>query len=369
MTRRSVTVVGGGVAGLSAALALALAGWRVSLRERSDAFGETGAGLQLGANAQAALSRLGCLEAARRDSTPLPEIWLRDGRGGRVISRQGFARAGHPPNLAIHRADFVRVLADAAEAAGVDVCFGAAVGEPWDIESDAVVLADGVKAPVSRAALGFPAPAFTGQVAWRALVPGGEGGDRAEVHMAPGAHMVTYPLRRGKLLNVVAVEERSGWAEEGWSIPGDPSLFRDIFGGFSGRAGDAARLADEVSVWGLFKRPVPRTWHAGKVGAVGDAVHPTLPFLAQGAGMALEDAVVLAPCLTNAPSVGEGWERFTESRRNRVVRIVAAADRNAWLYHLRPPLSWAAGAGLSLGDRIAPGAALRQFDWLLGWRP
>ena len=326
--------------------------------------------MQLGANAQAALAKLGCLDAARAVAVPLPEVWLRDARSGRVVSRQRFEAAGHPPGLAVHRADLVRVLAAAAAAAGVEIRHGSAVADVGSVDADAVVLADGAKAPVSRAALGFPAPGFTGQVAWRALAPPDDSPrNRAEVHMAPGAHVVTYPLRGGKFLNLVAVEERSGWTDGGWSIPGDPALFKDIFGDFSGRAGAAARRVEEVSVWGLFKRPIPPVWHQGRVGAVGDAVHPSLPFLAQGAGMAVEDAVVLAPCLTAAASVDAGWARFTELRRRRVTRIVAAADRNARLYHLRGPWRRAAWAALALADRAAPGAVLRQFDWLYGWKP
>ncbi|MEY4983655.1 MAG: hypothetical protein RIR62_1921, partial [Pseudomonadota bacterium] len=230
---------------------------------------------------------------------------------------------------------------------------------------------DGLQSPLRRALAGKVVPFFTHQVAWRALVPCDPSEPaQAEVHMGAGRHLVTYPLRGGRLRNIVAVEERRRWVEEGWSLRDDPVELRLAFESFSPRVRGWLEQVQDVWLWGLFRHDVAREWFRilpqGAVALLGDAAHPTLPFLAQGANMALEDAFVLARSLAETDSIAAGLAAYQAARADRCRRIVAAATANARNYHLSGPLRGIAHAGLRLGGRIAPGLALRKFDWLYG---
>jgi salicylate hydroxylase len=224
---------------------------------------------------------------------------------------------------------------------------------------------------VTRVALlGAEAPFFTHQVAWRALIPGDGGADVAEVHMGAGKHLVSYPLRGGTLRNIVAVEERRRWVEEGWALKDDPMDLRTAFEDFSPRVRGWLDQVQEVWLWGLFRHEVARVWTAvlpeGGAAILGDAAHPMLPFLAQGACMALEDAWVLAASLAGTDTVAAGLALYQAARMDRCRRIVAAAGRNAKAYHLGGVSRSLAHLGLRLGGIVAPGAALAQFDWIYG---
>jgi salicylate hydroxylase len=210
---------------------------------------------------------------------------------------------------------------------------------------------------------------FTGQVAWRAVLPEAEAEDTAalaEVHMGPGRHLVSYPLRGGRQRNIVAVEERSRWAEESWTLRDDPMDLRLAFETFSPRVRGWLDRVEEVHLWGLFRHPVARHWHGPRTAILGDAAHPTLPFLAQGANMALEDAWVLADCLARHDTPEAAFAAYQRARAARGARIVAASTANARAYHLSSPLRDIAHLGLRIGGRIAPQAALRRFEWIYG---
>jgi salicylate hydroxylase len=189
------------------------------------------------------------------------------------------------------------------------------------------------------------------------------------VHLLPGRHVVAYPLRDRGVLNLVAVEERDEWTAEGWSHPGDAAQAISRFEDLAQNMRNVLQSIETVHVWGLFKRDVPAIWHSGMAGIIGDAVHPTLPFLAQGANLGLEDALCLAHAMDRAEDVTEGWQAFTRMRLDRVRRVVGAADRNATLYHLSGPAAMAAHLGLRAGSALAPKAPLRSFDWLYRWTP
>ncbi|SDW47856.1 FAD-dependent monooxygenase [Roseicitreum antarcticum] len=280
-----------------------------------------------------------------------------------------------------HRADLVAMLADHARAAGVEIVLNACAvsvtpGAPATVQladgtteqADLVVGADGLRS-VTRAAVGPAAPAaFTGQVAWRAVVPAsaGDAAPVAQVFMGPGRHLVSYPLRGGQQRNIVAVEERQGWTAEGWHQSDSAANLCAAFAGFGGPVPGWLAQVTQVHLWGLFRHPVAPCWGAEGVAILGDAAHPTLPFMAQGANMALEDAWVLAGALAGALTWGEGVAAFQVARRARVVRVVDAATTNARLYHLRGPVALAAHAALRLGGTLAPGAALRRYDWIYG---
>jgi salicylate hydroxylase len=184
--------------------------------------------------------------------------------------------------------------------------------------------------------------------------------------MGPGRHLVSYPLRGGTLRNIVAVEERRRWVEESWSLRDDPLELRLAFEGFGPRVQGWLNEVQDVWLWGLFRHPVARQWHKGNAVILGDAAHPTLPFLAQGANMALEDAWVLADCLSATAKTEAALARFQALRAPRCKTIVEAANSNARAYHLRSPVREVAHLGLRVAGKLSPALPLRRFDWLYG---
>jgi salicylate hydroxylase len=184
----------------------------------------------------------------------------------------------------------------------------------------------------------------------------------ARIWMAPGKHVVTYPLR-GDRLNVVAFREEAAWAEEGWSHRDSPDALRRAFSDVALPLRAILARVTEVGRWGLFRHPVPDKWHDGRTVLLGDAAHPTLPFLAQGANLALEDAWVLAREVQR-DDLREGLDRYQAERRPRVTDAIESANANARNYHLAGGKRRAAHAGLKAIGLMAPGAFLRRYDWL-----
>jgi salicylate hydroxylase len=281
----------------------------------------------------------------------------------------------------LHRADLIALLLDGAREAGVELRLLQRI-ETVDLTGarprivtaqgaehvpDLLIGADGLQSRTRAALNGAAVPVFTGQVAWRAVLPETEDtAPLAEVHMGPGRHLVSYPLRGGRQRNIVAVEERSRWAEESWALRDDPMDLRLAFEGFSPRVRGWLDRVEEVHLWGLFRHPVAQHWHGPRTAILGDAAHPTLPFLAQGANMALEDAWVLAQALAGHDTPEAGFAAYQQARSLRCARIVQASTANARAYHLASPLREIAHLGLRLGGRIAPQAALRRYDWIYG---
>jgi len=381
-----VTVLGGGVAGLALARALALRGAEVTVLEQAEAIREVGAGLQITPNGMAVLRALGLAPALAAASLRSQAVELRDGRDGGLVLRMDLARLrpGDGWHL-VHRADLIDVLAAGARAAGVQIRLLQKV-ETVDLSGDRprivtaqgaemtpglLIGADGLHSPVRAALNGRVAPFFTRQVAWRCLIPCEPGAAPvAEVHMGAGRHLVSYPLRGGTMRNIVAVEERNRWVEEGWNLRDDALALRLAFAEFSPRVRGWLDQAEEVWLWGLFRHPVAASWARvlpqGAVAILGDAAHPTLPFLAQGANMALEDAFTLADTLDRlgpTPQALAGWQA---ARAPRCARIVAAANGNARAYHLSGVARGVAHLALRVGGRLAPGLALGRYDWVHG---
>ncbi|MDH3263535.1 MAG: FAD-dependent monooxygenase, partial [Paracoccaceae bacterium] len=377
-----VTVLGGGIAGLAAARALALRGAEVTVLEQSEALGEVGAGLQISPNGARVLDALGLGQDLRGLGLRAEAVEFRDQGGARVARLDVGGTA--PGYFFLHRADLVGLLAEGVREAGVQVRLlqrieavkfgeqGAVLrtAQGGEHRAGLVIGADGLHSVVRQAMNGRVVPFFTRQVAWRALVPA-EGGmpPVATVWMGPKRHLVTYPLRGGQLVNVVAVEERGTWAEEGWHHKDDPVRLRAAFAGFAPEVRRLLERVEEVYLWGLFRHPVAKAWHAGGAAAIlGDAAHPTLPFLAQGANLALEDAWVLAARLSAHATVEAGLAAYQAARAPRAARVIAAATRNARNYHLSaPPVRAAAHLALRLSGALAPGALLGRFDWLYGY--
>lgn len=384
MQGQEVTILGAGVAGLALARALALKGAAVTVLEQADAIREVGAGLQIGPNGAAVLRALGLGAALDAASVKGQAVELRDGLSGEVVLRMDLARLrpGQGYHF-LHRADLIGLLATGAREAGVQIRLLQKIDtvdlsgpRPRIVTAQGATMtpalligADGLHSRTRAALNGTMAPFFTRQVAWRAVIPETPGAPAvAEVHMGPKRHLVSYPLRGGTMRNIVAVEERGRWVEESWSLRDDPMEMKLAFEGFGARVQGWLEQVQDVWLWGLFRHPVAAVWQRelpqGAVAILGDAAHPTLPFLAQGAAMGLEDAWTLAEALARGGAAAlPGWQ---VARAPRCARIVAAASSNARAYHLSGLVRSVAHLGLRLGGAVAPGLPLSRFDWLYG---
>ena len=386
-------IAGGGIAGMAAALALARDGWQVIVCEAAPEAREVGAGLQVSPNAAKVLRWLGVLDQARARAS-LPEAAeLRDGQSGALVYRVPLARAAEArwgaPYLHMHRADLLAVLSEAARAAGVEIRGGTRVdayvlrpeGPALKLDGgvtlggDLVVGADGIRSALRAQINGAEEPDFTGQVAWRGTIPAerlpeGLVAPNATVWAGPGRHLVTYYLRDRSLVNFVGVEERTEWTAEGWSTAGDPDALRKCFAGWDTRVTALLTHVDHCFLWGLFTRPEQVRWSDGPVVLVGDAAHPMLPFMAQGAAMALEDVAVLVRELQTGNEINEATLAHEDLRWSRVARVQQQSLENGRLFHQDPGLGrslhWGA---ISAVAKLAPGIAAGRLDWLYGHDP
>jgi salicylate hydroxylase len=356
-------VLGAGIGGLAAARALRMRGHIVQVVEQAHALTEVGAGLQIAPNGLRVLRALGV-------DPPGPEsraVHLIDGPSGRSLIRMPLG----PGFRLVHRADLIAALGAGLD--GIPLRLGARVAEVLprvlrledgtEIAAGRIVGADGARG----AARGFVAPGhrprWTGQVAWRAVVPIAEGWPvEAQVHVGPGRHLVLYPLRDGRSLNVVAIEERDDWVAEGWSQQDDPANLRAAFDMYASPIRTLLDRVERVNLWGLMDHGAVPRWTRDGVTLIGDAAHPTLPFLAQGANLALEDAWTLAAQVDDP----ESWEA---ERRPRVERALAEAAANARNYHLRGAKRLAAHAALRVLGLSMPRAMLRRYRWLYDHDP
>jgi salicylate hydroxylase len=363
-----VDIVGGGIAGLSAAIAFARRGFSATVHEQANAISEVGAGLQISPNGVAVLDALGLGADIRDKGVPVRSVELINGLSGRLVAR--LPMSGPRPYLALHRSDLIDMLANGARGSGVDVKLGAQMSAPEIAKiKNLVVGADGLHSVVRPVLNKADQPFFTGQVAWRAIVPTGQRAETttARVYMAPGQHVVTYALRGGRLRNIVAVHEQGRWHEEGWALPGSVDEMRQRFGAMCPDVLGDLDSVETVYQWGLFRHPIAQRWHDGKDRAlIGDAAHPTLPFLGQGANMALEDAWVLADTVGQL-GTKDGLGTYQQLRQDRVARAINMANANARNYHLRNPLlRRVAHTGLGILSGLPGNLLSRRFDWLYG---
>jgi salicylate hydroxylase len=353
-----IIIAGAGLGGLTLALCLIRSGFKVTVLEQARKLGEVGAGVQISANGARVLYHLG-LEQALRATAFLPEQGeMRHWRSGQTLISRPLGQASIDafgfPYFHLHRADFHDLLAAAVAAEAPDaVRLGAKVkgfrqssdgvrvsteaGE--EIAGDLLVGCDGIHSAVRAGLFGPDAPRFTGCVAWRATVattalPKDHVRPVATNWLGEGGHFVHYYLRRGDLVNCVGVLEQEAWLQESWSAKGDVGAFRESFAGWHEELQVLIRQVESCFRWGLFDRePLPK-WSDGNVTLLGDACHPMLPFMAQGAVMALEDAYTLAACLSTAGShIAAALGRYEELRRARTSMVQQLSRDNVEFFH------------------------------------
>lgn len=385
----TANIVGAGLSGLAAAVALSSIGVTCRVFEKADALGEVGAGIQLSPNAMLALRALG-LEAKVLDAGFKPQAAvIRDGRTGKIYLSASLAaecrRRYGAPYIHIHRADLHAILLAAATKAGAVIETDAPVAgydatgprptlrleNGVNVQADLLIGADGVRSTIRSQISPSETPEFTGQVAWRGLIPTkdlppGLIPPDATVWAGPGKHFVTYYVRGGDLVNFVAVEERTDWRGESWTEPGDKSALSAAFDGWRSEVTELIDRVDQCFLWALFdRRPLSR-WSDGNVALIGDACHPMPPFMAQGAAMAMEDAYVLAKCLDADSDTPRALRHYENLRKPRTTKVLNRARANADLFHMEGP---GARARLLAASFVPRRFALTPFDWIYGFDP
>jgi salicylate hydroxylase len=380
---------------LTAALALARSGFRVLVLEQAERLEETGAGIQLSPNAARILIDLGLKDRLRPHAVAPLALRVRDAFSGRDIVTMplgDFAEQRYgAPYWVIHRGDLQAALA-AGVANSVDITVKLATrvedfiadanrvtvstrGPAGLIDQHGLALlgADGLWSVV-RQRLGHEQPPhFAGRTAWRGLVAAKYVAPElreAVVHLWLGrdAHLVHYPVKGGRVVNIVVIAADS-WSAPGWSEPASRAELvpRFVAARWAPQARMLVNLPEAWLKWALYDRPPLRQWSHKAVTLLGDAAHPMLPFLAQGAAMAIEDAAVAAQCLARQPDNPEAaWETYAALRRGRTRKVQSLAGRNGTRFHL-------AGFRRRLRDtvlQIAGGERLlAHYDWLYDWRP
>ena len=386
---RRVLIAGGGIGGLTAALALAQAGTPVQVLEQTAEFSEAGAGIQLGPNAVHVLRGLGVADALAKHAVAPEGVQLIDARAGQRLTTVPLGPMAEmrygAPYWVVHRADLQRVLLDAVQANDnvvlsqpFRVMSCATEGERVQVKSEAsetaaggaLVGADGIRSQVRTALSDASEPVWSGKSAWRLTVPLDEAApplqqDAIGLWLSPRAHMVHYPVRGGAEVNVVViVDDRD--APEGWNVPGAADEFLPHLKDWPEAITTFLAGQSGWRRWALYDMPPPRQWSAGRIALLGDAAHPVLPFLASGGVLAIEDAAVLAQALAAAKGdVPVAFAAYARKRRPRAARVQARSRRMGRVYHMGGVMRWSRNQVLT---SQSPQDLLRRNDWLYSYR-
>lgn len=355
-----IAIVGGGIGGLSAALFLRRAGLTdVAVYEQAPEFREIGAGLQIGPNAVRLLRRLGLGGPLGERAIRLEVGWeLRRWEDGRVLFSQRLGdeceRRFGAPYYVVHRADLLNALRGTVPEEVVRLgrrCVEAAQTEDEveltfedgsSVRADAVIGADGIHSVVREVVASSETAAFSGLASYRCLIPAERAPEMAKrpvftSWLGPGRHLVHYPVSKGREINVVAVVPAGDWRAEGWTAEGNVEDLVVEFEGWDERLCQLLSAAEKTGLYALYDRDPLERWIAGRVAMMGDAAHPMLPFFAQGAGQAIEDAAVLAACLREATreTVGAALLRYEGLRLERASKVQRLSRNRPERNHLR----------------------------------
>ncbi len=378
-----ILVAGAGIGGLAAALALSRQGERVELIDQASAFAEVGAGIQIGPNVTRILQAWGLGEGLRRVACFPRALVARDARTGRTLGElplgERAERLYGAPYACIHRADLHQLLLQAVMQCGVPLGLNQRLAEVQVAEHHVrvrtgsglerypalLVGADGLWSR-TRLALGLQAPPrFCGHLAYRGLIPLATpmADPQVTVWMGPRLHMVHYPVQAGRALNVVAIVHGQPPSDpQDWDHAAHAAQLLQALGPICGPLQQTLQAVPEWRLWALNDRPPltsPAQMGQGAVALLGDAAHPMRPYLAQGAGMAIEDAQVLAQCWADQASVAERVRRYATLRWARNAQVQARAIRNGRIFHAQGPVRW--GRDLAMG---LWGGKVMDVPWL-----
>lgn len=383
-----ILIVGAGLGGLTAGLALLKHGFDVRILEQASQLKEIGAGIQLSPNCNHVLFQLGLeTEMMKLASEPQGKI-VRLWSTGQTWNLFDLGRVSRElygyPYLTAHRADLHKVLANAvmqqdpnaivlgARLSGFDPVGESVVARTADgrvFEADVLIGADGVHSVVRGALFGADKPQFSGLVAWRGVIEASTLPPQLQRPLGvnwvgPGAHVIHYPLRANKLVNFVAAVERSDWQVESWTERGTTEECLADLPGWNEDVHTLIRAIDTPYKWALMVRePMPQ-WSVGNVTLLGDACHPTLPFLAQGAAMAIEDGYILARALAeHRGNPAHALQRYEAARKERTAKVVAGSNANAKRFHNRE-LADPVGAGNYVAREWQEAKVKERYEWL-----
>ncbi|MTI45113.1 salicylate hydroxylase [Roseibium hamelinense] len=387
-----IIISGAGIAGLTAALAARKAGYEVLVLERARELTEVGAGLQLSPNACHVLRKLGVLEDIRPHAVAPEAIRIRSGKTGKELSRlplgPAFAERYGAPYWVVHRADLQRALVEKVKnTAGIDLWLSSEIHDVkqddgrltclfetpdstgW-IDGTLLIAADGVWSKSRALIPGHNDARFSGRTAYRTTIPGKavpwEMMLSTGLWLGPGAHLVHYAIRGGKELNIVALVDEA-WTERSWSSKAQFSQLRPHFANWHSDAKELLALPEHWTKWALFAVDASGPWVHERTTLIGDAAHAMLPFVAQGAAMAIEDAGILGALLEAAVApIPALLLHFQELRQSRVVQVQNQAETNAYIYHLDGPLAFGRNAFMRLSK---PEGLQGRMDWIYSWTP
>jgi salicylate hydroxylase len=357
MTKLRVLIAGAGIGGLACAVALLRRGFDVEMFEKVEHLGEVGAGIQISPNGMRVLVDLGLEEEIRQayfiPTTREMRLW-NTGDSSRASARSAemTAKFGYP-HCTLHRADLHTILLSAAQkfdnfslrltssvAAFEQDADGVMLrlADGRQFTGDVLIGADGIHSAIRHELFGVSGARFTGGLAWRGTIPietlpPSMRERTGQTWCGPTGHFVVYPIRRGELINVVGHVDRSDWQVESWFERGDPAEFLRDFEGWHEEIQVLIKSIAEPFKWALFLHDTLPRWSVGRVTLLGDACHPMVPYLAQGANQALEDGIVLARCLETFDDVTTALQRYDAIRIPRSTRVVNESAANQKRFH------------------------------------